>query len=82
MPILIALRALVGSWVGRIGGWLVAGLSVLAFLKWRDHAAKSEGRAEADAATREANLRTREEMAAVPKPDDAAVDEALRRGRF
>lgn len=79
---LIALRALLGSWLGRIGGWLMVAMTALAWLWVRDRRARSEGKAEATADIERANLRKREEMAAVPRPDDAAVDEALRRGKF
>ena len=57
MPILITLRAFLGNTIARIGGWLVAGISVLAVLKWRDWSARRQGRAEVETAVREAALR-------------------------
>ena len=73
-----ALRALLGGWLGRIGGWLVAGLSVIAYLKWRDHRAKAEARDDLERDT----LRKRAEMAAVERPKDDEVVKALRGGEF
>ncbi len=82
MPILITLRAFLGNTIARIGGWLVAGISVLAVLKWRDWSARRQGRAEVETAVREAALRKREEMAAVQRPGDGEVAKSLREGRF
>ena len=82
MLILTALRASIGSALGRIGGWLALILGGLAVLKWRDWSARKQGRAEAETASREATLRKREEMAAVARPGDAEVTKSLRDGSF
>lgn len=47
MPILITLRALLGSAFARIGGWIALALGALAFLKYRDVSARREGAATA-----------------------------------
>ena len=79
---ILTLRALLGSVFARIGGWLALAVGALAFLKYRDISARRQGRAEADAATREATMRKREEMAAVQRPGDGEVAKSLREGRF
>lgn len=77
-----ALRALLGSWLGRIGGWLMLALTALAWLWVRDRRAEQRGKAEATADIERANIRKREEMAAVPRPDDAEVERRMRDGKF
>lgn len=79
---LTALRALLGGWLVRIGGWLALAAGALGILWLREHRAEKRGEERVTADIERANIRVREEMAAVPKPDDAAVDEALRKGRF
>ncbi len=74
----LALRAI----LTRIGGWLIAGFGVLAWLRYRDWSARKQGRAEAETATRDATLRKREEMAAVQRPGGDELTKSLRDGKF
>ncbi len=79
---ILTLRALLGSVFARIGGWLALAVGALAFLKYRDISARKQGRAEAETATRDATLRKREEMAAVPRPGGDELTKSLRDGKF
>jgi type VI protein secretion system component VasK len=78
---LIALRTLFGSALGRIGGWIVAGLSVLAWLKWRDWSARREAKAEARTEQEIRNAHAAMDAAEISSRtrDDAARRELRRR---
>ena len=64
----------IGAAIAFLAGWLG--------LKAKAASDRRQGRAEANADIERANLRKREEMAAVPRPDDAEVTKSLREGRF
>ena len=66
-PVIAGAVALLAGWLG---------------LKAKAASDRRQGRAEAETAARDATIRKREEMAAVPRPGDGEVSESLREGRF
>ena len=81
MPILTTLRALLGSWLSRIGGWLLLAGAALAWLWARDRGNRQAGRAEAEAKVVADNAAVRAEQLKVERPKDYEDLTARLRGK-